>query len=968
MKLRVKPVVQGLAVAFGGLMIVSANAQQQPQVQEEVVVTGTRIRMIDAESTQPVSKITQEDIQRSGLVTVGDIVNQLNSAGTPDFSKGQALTSNPEQGGQYINLRNLQSNRLLVLVDGKRWTQTLDGFTDVSTIPSSMIERIEVLRDGASTIYGSDAIAGVVNFIMKKNMSGAFASAYYGENQKGDGTSQDYSFSFGAGGDKASMMFGLNYSKQDEVWAKDREVTAYSYGPTRPTSALGTGPWGRIRQVSSSGGATGFDRVLNHTGTYDGVGVGEDSRNPNNFHTRSSSNVNDLFNSTQQMMFQMPSELASGFLRGSLDLPLAMTLSATAMYSERTSTRQIAGYPLNSTSQPNYPVFVSKDSYYNPYGNQVAGAGKGQDLFFYRRTIEVPRTTTNENNALHFDVALQGELSFGGSKPWNWSIAYNYNDSSGTESSTGNLNLPNLKSALGPSFMDSSGVVRCGTPGAVVGGCVPFNLIGGPSASTPEALNYVMAAGSSTYGNTTKSWLADITGTLFNLPAGPLGMAAGLEYRDQSGYDKPGQFERSGLSTDLAGNPTVGSYTVKEGYVEFQIPVLKGVTMADTLSFNISGRYSDYSTYGNTTNGKYSMLWRPYKDLMVRGTYADGFRAPTIGDTAGGGSQSFDSYLDPCDSANGAAAKDPAIKARCNAAGVPTNFRQLNQAGNPVSAGGGQTPYPFNAGAGNSDLQPETATTQTLGLIFSPAQVSGLTLAFDWYKIEIEDVITGISAGYVLNQCYVSGNSAFCDDFKRDSTGQVVTLNRGNANLGGIKTAGYDFGVYYRFPTTKWGNFNVRWDNTYVDYFKQQATAGGEWTDYAGYYDGYAYYKWRSNLNLDWSMGSWSVTWGMRYYDSIKGQCWSSDPVEDCTNPGEESPIWGPDVNRIGSMTYHDVSVGYKFPWKGQILAGINNVFAKDPTVNISSNYTLNGPSSSSSVDPNLPIDRFFWIRYNQYF
>jgi iron complex outermembrane receptor protein len=514
--------------------------------------------------------------------------------------------------------------------------------------------------------------------------------------------------------------------------------------------------------------------------------------------------------------------------------------------------------------------------------------------------------------------------------------------------------------------MDSSGVVRCGTPGAVVGGCVPFNIIGGPSASTPEALNYVMSAGSRTYGNTTKSWLGDITGTLFDLPAGPLGMAAGLEYRDQSGYTIPGQFERSGLSTDLAGNPTVGSYTVKEGYLEFQIPILRGVTMADTLSFNISGRYSDYSTYGNTTNGKYSMLWRPYKDLMVRGTYADGFRAPTIGDTAGGGSQSFDSYLDPCDSANGAAAKDPAIKARCNAAGVPTNFRQLNQAGNPVSAGGGQTPYPFNAGAGNSDLQPETATTQTLGLIFSPAQVSGLTLAFDWYKIEIEDVITGISAGYVLNQCYVSGNSAFCDDFKRDSTGQVVTLNRGNANLGGIKTAGYDFGVYHRLPTTKWGNFGVRWDNTYVDYFKQQATAGGEWTDYAGYYDGYAYYKWRSNLNLDWSMGSWSVTWGMRYYDSIKGQCWSS--TEDCTSPTEESPTWGPGVNRIGSQTFHDVSVAYKFSWKGQILAGINNVFAKDPTVNISSNYTLNGPSSSSSVDPNLPIDRFFWIRYNQYF
>lgn len=969
MKLRVKPVVRGLAAAFGGLMIVSASAQQQPQVQEEVVVTGTRIRQIDAESTQPVSKITQEDIQRTGLITVGDIVNQLNSAGTPDFSKGSVLTSNREQGGQYINLRNLQSNRLLVLVDGKRWTQTLDGFTDVSTIPAAMIDRIEVLRDGASTIYGSDAIAGVVNFIMKKSMNGGQASAYYGTNSGKDGTQQQYSFAFGAGTDKASMMLGFDYSKQDAVWARDRNETAYSYGPQFPTSALGTGPWGRIRQVSASGSATGFDRVLNHTGTYDGVGVGQDARNPANYHTRSASNVNDLFNSTQQMMFQSPTELKNLFARGNIELPYNINFAVTAMASTRDSSRQIAGYPLNSLSQPNYPVYVSKDSYYNPYGNQVAGAGNGQDLFFYRRTIEVPRVTDNTNKSTHFDAAFTGEFKAFQDKLWNWSVAYNYNDSAGSNGGPGNLNLYALKQALGPSFKDAGGTIRCGTPGNVIGGCVPFNILGGPSASTPEALNYVIANGSGTYGNTTSSWLFDLTGEIYRLPAGPLSFAAGYEYRTQSGYDLPGQMERSGLSTDLAANPTTGSYTVKEMYAELQIPVLKGVQFADTLAFNISGRYSDYSTYGTTTNGKYSLLWRPYKDLMVRGTYADGFRAPTIGDVSGGGQQSFDSYLDPCDSVNGQAAKNADVKARCNAAGVPTNFRQLNQAGNPVSAGGGQTPYPFNAGAGNADLQPETATTKTVGLVFSPSQVNGLTVSVDYYKIEINDLISAVSAGYVLNSCFVQGVSSFCDNFTRDATGQVVSLNRGNANLGQTQTSGYDFSVYYRFPTTSYGNFNITWDNTYVSSYKQKSTATSDWVEYSGFFSGYAYYKWRSNLGVDWSMGPWSARWMMRYYDKIKGQCWNTDPAEACSNPTAETDVFGTGYDMIGSMTFHDISVGYKTPWKGgQFLAGVNNAFGKGPTVSISANYTLDGPSSSSSVDPNLPIDRFWWLRYNQSF
>ena len=182
-------------LTLGGLV---GLAQAQTQSLERVEVTGSRIRQIDVETAQPILKMTQEEIQKSGLVTVGDIINSMTAAGTPAFSKGSVLTSNREQGGQYINLRNLGSQRLLVLVNGKRWTTTVGGYTDLSTVPSAMIERIEVLKDGASAIYGSDAIAGVVNIILKRTMQGGYASAYMGQNEKGDGKTEDYNFSYSA--------------------------------------------------------------------------------------------------------------------------------------------------------------------------------------------------------------------------------------------------------------------------------------------------------------------------------------------------------------------------------------------------------------------------------------------------------------------------------------------------------------------------------------------------------------------------------------------------------------------------------------------------------------------------------------------------------------------------------------------------------------------------------------------------
>jgi iron complex outermembrane receptor protein len=970
-----------MAVAVA-LQAMTALAQAQttesaaPASTARVEITGSRIRQVDLETAQPVQVMTQEQIQKTGLVTVGDIINNLSAAGTPAFSKGATLTSNREQGGQYINMRNLGSNRLLVLVNGKRWTQTVAGYTDMSTIPSSMIERIEVLKDGASAIYGSDAIAGVVNIILRKTMQGGQASAYVGQNEKGDGKTKDFSITYGAGDDKANMMFGLTHSDQGAVWAKDRAITAYSFGPNHINANFGAGPWGRIRQINATNGqATGFNKYLNHTGSYEGDGTGSSSRNSANYHDYAPAPANapvdaDTYNSTSQMMYTSPTRLTSIFTKGSIALPYDMRFSTTAMYADRMSSRQVAGYPVNSLTQLKFPVYIDKDSYFNPYGNKAPGvaAGAGQDLFFYRRTIEVPRVTENENRTLHIDAVLEGDFSVLG-KAWNWNVGYNHSAISGTTLQTGNLNLINLKKAVGPSFLNGQGVVQCGTAASPIplSQCVPYDILGGPSATTPEALNYVMSVGQGTYGSTLNSATADITGELFNLPAGAVGMAAGLEHRTVKGYDRPGQFEQSGYSTDLAANTTVGKYTVREAYLEFNVPLLKNVPLAELLSVDIASRYSDYSNFGNTTNSKASFMWKPIKDLLARGTYAQGFRAPTVGDTFGGGSQSYDSYLDACDSVNGEAAKTPAVKARCTAAGVPVTFRQVNQAGTAVGASGAQSPTPFNSGAGNASLQPESATTKTLGLVYSPSFVNGFTVSVDYFDIRVKNRISAISAAYVINQCYVSGNQTFCDKITRDPlSGQITNLSRGNLNLGELNTKGYDLAFAYRLPRTSFGLFNIRSESTYVDSYRSKSSATADWTEYAGEF-GINHVK--SNLTLDWNLGNWSATLTSRYYSSVKTHCWSNTAtsVVECSNPN--TPVsWGTGYNRLGAMVYSDLSVGYNLPWKAKLLAGANNVFNRKPIVVYDASSTYGGNSSSSAVDPERPIDRLFYVRYNQSF
>ncbi|WP_140719588.1 TonB-dependent receptor plug domain-containing protein [Pseudomonas sp. Hp2] len=989
MKLRTPAMRMGLLPAGIAIALTPAfaGAQEQPANQttttlDRIEITGSRIRSVDVETAQPVFTVSSEDIKKSGLVSVGDILQNMSISGTQTFSKAAVLTSNPEQGGQYVNLYNLGENRTLVLVNGKRWTSSLAGYTDLSTIPSALIERIEVLKDGASAIYGSDAVAGVVNIILKKNFDGAEASVLYGQNGRGDGSKTQYSLTLGTVGDRSSLMFGASYTKEDPVWAKDRELTRYTYGTRHISSGLSaTGPWGRFVDPRAPGTAgagnylnddgeitdaangkwTPNQWVLNHTGSWDGVGVGADSRNFANYHNGVT--TNDRYNSIDQMMWNQGSTNKSVFASGSYNITDNITLNSTAMYSERESKRQIAGYPLSTDSQPNFPVYVDADSYYNPM--------PGNDLTFYRRITEIPRVTDNNVKNTHFDVSLEGAFDVG-THGWNWDVGFNYNKYDVTQVSTGNINLLALQKALGPSFMNSQGVVQCGTPDNPItygtniglGQCVPFNILGGPSASTADVMKYIGTLGQATQRSESKIWTANITGGLFDMPweAGELSFAAGVEHRSVEGYDYPDQASSNGFTTDLAAQPTTGRYQTNEAYLEFMIPVLKDVPFAKELSFDVAGRYSNYDRFGNTTNTKYSFTWKPIEDLLVRGTYGKGFRAPTLDDTFGGGSQSFDTYLDPCDAVYGSR-NNPVVAARCAADGLAGNFRQTDNAGVPVDGPSGtQGIAPFQAGVGNSELEPEYSRTRTLGFVYSPSYVQGLDVSLDWYRISISNVITPISADYVLDQCYTGANTDYCNQFTRNENGQVITLQRGNVNLGKRETEGYNFGVNYRLPELGIGQFVVNLDANYLVNYRIQSDAGAAWEDYAGYWN---FPRVRGTLGVNWSKGDLSASWDLRYYGGFRDYCWDTD-VE-CNEPGymTSNPGWGggQGANKKGSINFQDVSVSWNAPWNGSVTVGVRNIWDKEPPIT----YSVTN-ASTALLDPMLDYDRYFFMQYTQRF
>ncbi|MDI9237335.1 TonB-dependent receptor [Lysobacter sp. LF1] len=1004
-------------------MAVAQETEQQATTLDRIEVTGTRIRQVDLETAQPVLQITRQDIEKQGFQSVGDILQNITATGSPPVSRAAPLSSGEASGGTFISMRNLGAARTLVLMNGKRLGVTTGGLSDISTIPAAAVERIEVLKDGASSIYGSDAIAGVINIITRSNFEGAAASVYYGQYDQGDGSITNGSFIMGFSGDRGSLTAAAEWSKEDEVWAKDREYSAFPRSQNHPTDNwTPVGDDGGFNSVFSQGlpnvvyvpattaNPTRSTRVV--------LREGGDARNPADWVAQDQSvgscaansvanpgpgtctpgSTLHKSNSNEQMTLRQPIEREALNIDGSYDITDNVRFRTNLLYSHRISTRNIAGYPMQAAS---FGTPMAATSYFNPVGTTISN--------WWRRTWEQPRVTESDLTTYRFAGAFEGSFDFA-DRTFDWDVSYLNNTNRNVQSSFGNLNLANVRNAVGPSFLQTApgatqGQILCGTPTAIIAGCTPWNPFLPFGATGPGALtgntalqNYLFQEEHSTGETETTVMSANLAGTIVALPAGDLGFAMGVENRKEEGEFTPDALSVTGGSTNLAGGPTKGSYTVDEIYAELQVPILADMPFARELTFSVASRYSDYDTFGDTTNNKFGLKWKPIDSLLVRATYADGFRAPTISDLYGGSSQTFSQFTDPCDTVRGEAASNATVRANCiNGVGgngalgaLGTNYRQLGQGFAPVGTTPAQTPVAFTSGS-NPLLTPELSKSQTIGFVWSPTFIQGFNLAIDWWKIRISDTIVADSPTTMLNDCYVLGIASRCvapvgtaPGFTRDPANGVPTVAFGSRNAGFRKVEGFDVDLTYRMTTESWGNFTLSSTSTYTakDYLVStndpryalstvgQAGAGNP-------------HRIRSNLNLSWEMGSFGASWMARYYSGMAEACTYFTPTgtgaPNVTEPHLEcdeihfAPTGafradGTPASSLarrrnaGSVTFNDVQVRWEAPWNATVAMGANNVFDKQPPVMYSQ------PNSNFSFDGEYDIGRFWYMKYTQRF
>jgi iron complex outermembrane receptor protein len=961
-----------ITLAIAGTTVLAGSgvalAQDTPSDEKEldtITVTGSRIvRRAETETQQPIFELTREDIQAQGLTSVGDVIQNITA-------NGSALNTTNNNGGNgetRVSLRTLGSNRTLVLVNGRRWVAGtgLGGAVDLNSIPTAAVERIEVLKDGASVIYGSDAIAGVVNVILRTDYQGAEFNAYMGEFTEGDGTRQSYDLTIGTSDDRFSAMFGMGYVKEDPVMAGDRYISSEPIIGTGTALGSSTTPGGRFAVCNgtvTNGVCSGTQTRPDGTAgqfTYNPGSVGNAWRN----FILPPSVPNDIYNFAPDNYLVTPQERKSMFGRATLNLTDNTRVFITGTYNNRRSEQLLAAMPIVLGTGPGAgaigrTISISANNIYNPFGLDVVRV--------QRRAVETGGRSFNQNvDTFGFNGGIEGSFELGDRYfTWDAGMVYGRNDQNDT--TNGLFNLLALRQSLGPSML-VGGVPTCvataGNAATAISGCVPLNLLGGPGSITPEMLAFSSFVAHDEFGYKMKQYYANMSGEIVELPGGMLSFAFGVEHRTENGFDQPDALIASGNTTGNARTPTKGGYKLDEAYLEFAIPILRDVVGAQELELSVAGRYSDYSNFGDVTNGKFGFKWRPIKDLMIRGNWSEGFRAPSIAELFSGVADSFPTLGDPCSTTfnGGYNQLTPAQQAVCHAQGVPVGGYDQGNGQIRVSVGG------------NPNLGPESSKTKTLGLVWSPSFLDGFNVSLDWWKINLEDSVTTRGALAILESCVIgpngtAGDPTLCNlaGLQRAPSGQITNLLQVPQNDpdGSSFVEGWDMTVTYNLPENVLGNFSFVLDTSYIS---ENENNGGP----GNYFDRNNNWRVRSNLMARWTKGDWGATWFTRYFSRQEEACpfyYNDYGFGELCNDATlgNGPLGGVDVvqdgsqNKMGGTTYHDLSVFWKAPWNGKITLGVNNVFAKDPPTSFT--------TFANSFDPSYEIPgRFVYMQYNQKF
>lgn len=846
------------------------HAQEAPDEPDMIVVTGSRLPQRDLTAAAPVTVLDRAEIDVTGATNIGELLRELPAAGASN-SESAGRGNN---GSATVALRGLSAVNTLVLINGRRVLSNNSGGTvDLNSIPFDAVERVEVLKDGASAIYGSDAIAGVVNIIMRRDFDGLLLRGGYGISSRGDLPNRELSLTFGQELDRGGFVFNASYRNSDGNVIADRPVSrdpdwraqgGRNFRDPLPPRVVvqGLDPNDPDREMVLREGvaqATSIDDFRDF--------VFPDTDTP-------LTSGNDGINYWEHETSAVDIETANLWFSGNYEIDDNLSTFVDASFNNRQSFGFLA---------PNYfgavfgePVILSANNDYNPFGVDLSVA----------RTIieqlEEPETRSRQSdvnaNTYRLVAGLEGALG-----EWNWEASFNHQQLHQYTYGGRNRVMEWIRQAAG-----DSDACRAAT-----NGCVPINLMGEPGTITKEMRDFISADSFTDITSKLDSVVANVTGTVFELPNGDVNLAMGAEYRVV-------EFDQNGLSinefieqgTDQDAHPP--SRKVSEVYFETGLPLLADLPLVRSLDLEFAVRYSHYSDFGNTTNPKVGIKWRPTEDLLLRASWGTGFRAPTFNEAYGGQSRGFRPVEDPC------LGPDFADYPGCNGEQATT-----------TSSGA------FIVSGGNPELDPEEADNLTIGAVWRPEFLSGLALTLDYYQIEKSGIIGTANINFIIEQNALNGS--FADRVTRDAGNAVFEVIATLDNLLTQDVRGYDLGLQYQTEPSSIGVFDARLNLTFLESFERSPAPGEPAIEHVGDYSvefgSLADFRWNGYLN--WSLGNFDVTTGVRYIGGV-------------TNTGSLM-VNGAHLE-ADDYVQNDLFMNYLFEDLGVTVAlGIENVFDEMP-------------------------------------
>ncbi|WP_324749173.1 TonB-dependent receptor [Sphingomonas sp. LY54] len=936
--------------AYGAPAFAQAETEAPAaEANEEIVVTGSRIARPDIDSNVPVAVIGAAELQQDAAVNIQDTLNELPQVGVGNSrTNSNFLTSGT--GVSTINLRNLGSSRTLTLVNGRRFIAGFagDSAVDVNNIPTDFIERVEIVTGGASAVYGSEAIAGVVNFIMKDKFEGIQLRSQYNITEKGDNAryfgSLTAGTTFGAD-DRGSFLGNISYDKDEGLYSRDRAMSSQDCGVISGRVTCGPAAY-------SAFSPQGQFILTRPDGTLDEAGGTYTFDRNNNLVTGYPAGSGFNRNAVRRIAVPVERILVSTIAKYELTDNIELFAEGTYANVKSNAALEASALGFGRVSNPDGPAY-SLDNPFVPAALRAVIDARNSDadatndvtsISARRRFNEVfDRSNKAERNTYRIATGIRGDIA----NDWDYELSYVYGymkDSNSSETIDKNRLANAMDAEVAP-----DGTIRCRSAAARAEGCAPINLFGFNTAS-PEASAYVQAVvpKSQVITNEQQILSASVSNSsLFSLPGGDVGVAFGAEYRKEKSVDDLDILTNTGGNTGNLIPDTRGQFDVWEVFAETNVPLLSDMRFVNYLGLTGAVRYSDYSTIGSVVSWNAGAEYEPFKGLRFRGVYAQANRAPNISELFSAPSETFASVSDPC---NGVTAASTGVyDAAC---------RSIPQVAAAIAANGsfaytlGQTQGINGFVGGNQNLKEETAKTLTLGAVFTPRFLPGFSLSADYFDITVDDAINTMGRQLSIQQCLLTSSPIFCDQILRNSqTGLIETVNGQLINVAQMKTKGVDFALRYQRPLglMEDDRLGLTLNYTYLIDHKTQANPSAPVIDYAGE-AGLSEHK--ATGRVTYKTGAFTGSWQVNYM---------SDAVSSAIFTHANPDIVA--MNKIDSYFYHDL----QFRWdvgedrRFGFYAGVDNVFDKKPPFLPSPPFNNSVTGTETQADVYDPFGRRFY-------